>query len=87
MDNNNRCAVVNCRKPVKRFLITEQLWGIMMSVPLCKDHYHEYDGGVKDSKSGDEHCDFVERFANELIEIATDHGELELIRGFNKAEK
>lgn len=48
---------------------------------------NEYDAGIKDSNSGDEHCDFVERFAYELIAIAKDHGELELIRGYNKANK
>ena len=45
----------------------------------------EYDSGIKDSKSGDEHCDFVERFAEDIIQIAEQHGEDELIRGFNKA--
>lgn len=35
---------------------------------------------------GDEHCDFVERFAHELIELTKDYGELELIRGYNKAK-
>lgn len=48
---------------------------------------NEYDNGIKDSNSGDEHCDFVERFAYELIAVAKDHGELELIRGYNKASK
>lgn len=47
---------------------------------------NEYDAGIKDSKSGDEHCDFVERFAHELIELTKDYGELELIRGYNKAK-
>ena len=46
----------------------------------------EYDAGVKDSPSGDEHCDFVERFAKDIIRIVEDHGETELIRGFNKAK-
>jgi hypothetical protein len=48
---------------------------------------NEYDEGIKDSNSGDEHCDFVERFAYELIDIVKNHGELELIRGYNKAGK
>lgn len=45
----------------------------------------EYDSGIKDSKSGDEHCDFVERFAEDILRIVEEHGEFELIRGFNKA--
>lgn len=47
---------------------------------------NQYDAGIKDSPSGDMHCDFVTEFANELIEIAKDHGELEMIRGYNKAK-
>jgi len=46
----------------------------------------EYDSGVKDSKSGDEHCDFVERFAESITKIVVDHGEDELIRGYTKAK-
>ena len=53
---------------------------------IVHKYKNEYDAGIKDSNSGDEHCDFVERFADELIAIATDHGELELIRGFNKSQ-
>lgn len=47
----------------------------------------EYDAGIKDSKSGDEHCDFVERFAKDILAIVEEHGESELIRGFNKAKE
>lgn len=46
---------------------------------------NEYDAGIKDSQSGDEHCDFVERFAKDIVQIVEEHGENELIRGFNKA--
>lgn len=47
----------------------------------------EYDAGIKDSNSGDQHCDFVERFAKDIISIVEEHGDDELIRGFNKAAK
>lgn len=45
----------------------------------------EYDSGLKDSRSGDMHCDFVERFAKDILKIVEEHGEDELIRGYNKA--
>ena len=53
---------------------------------IVHKYKNEYDGGVKDSKSGDEHCDFVERFAHEIIELLIDYGESELIRGYNKKQ-
>ena len=53
---------------------------------IVHKYKNEYDAGVKDSKSGDEHCDFVERFAQEIIELLIDYGESELIRGYNKKQ-
>lgn len=47
----------------------------------------EYDAGIKDSNSGNEHCDFVERFAKDIAMLIKEHGEDELIRGFNKGVK
>jgi len=52
MDNNSKCSVVNCGNKIHRHLITEGLYGVILSVPLCKTHYDEYT--IEPDKQGSE---------------------------------
>ena len=55
---------------------------------IIHKHKNIYDNTkLYESKSGDVHCDFVTEFAQEIIALMHDYGELELIRGFNKAKE
>lgn len=51
---------------------------------IIHKYKNEYDAGIKDSHSGDTHCDFVERFAREMIDLVNDYAEHELFKGFEK---